>query len=139
MLFFNFKSTNESFVECNATEKLEKFRFGQFEKFAISAKPIGNWTLEPETLKYPLYPERPDKAGWKHSKVKDLLKDAVFDHSIHYAVNNTDNGYRVNNFTCWSNLVQFFNNVTQSEQIELGKKPNRVDEVKIVGKLNSRA
>ncbi len=129
--------SSTDFVECKAVQKLEEYRFGRFGSFAVSAQPVGNMTVDPASVKYPLYPERPDKAGWKHSKIRDLLRNLTFDHSIYFSTNTTDNGYRVVDFSCWKNFITFLNGVSKPQTIKLGMKPGRVDDVKIIGKVKS--
>ncbi len=116
---------------------MEQYRFGQFESFAIAAQPSGNATVDVTNVKYALYPERPDKAGWKHAKIRDLLRNLTFDHSIYFSVNTTDNGYRVVDLSCWTNFVSFLGAVTEPDTIQLGVRPARVDDVKIAGKIKS--
>ena len=104
-----------------------------FSGFAVSATPIGDIKKQ-DSLRYPLFPRKSDKSGWKHSKIRDSVKQ-VHEYAVFHSQDFSTKGLRVRDIQCWKKLIDYFTNAKTIETIKLGTPPGRVDDAKIVAKV----
>jgi hypothetical protein len=120
-------------VECPTEAVIDSIRLTTFSSFAVSANPSGD-LKKPDLLKFSLYPRKSDKSGWKHSKIRDSVKQ-VHEYAIFRSADFSLKGLRVRDMECWKKLINYFTNSKALETIRLGTPPGRVDDAKIAAKV----
>jgi hypothetical protein len=119
-------------VECETSGLFEKFNTGFFNFYAVSASPVGNLS-QPETVRFPIYPEMLEERGWLNSSFVEPMSKKQYVYSIYSGQETSERGFRVNNATCYAKLVKLFTGLNFNETIVVGRAPEKLTQVDVVG------
>ena len=119
--------------ECPTEAVIDSIRITTFSAFAISANPIGD-LKKTELLKFSLFPRKSDNSGWKHSKIRDSVKQ-IHEYALFTTPDFSLKGLRVRDVECWKKVINYLSNSRTIESIKLGTSPGRVDDAKIAAKI----
>jgi hypothetical protein len=117
-------------VECETTGLFDDFLFFNF--YAVSASPVGNLS-QPETVRFPIYPKLLEEHGWLSSTFVEPISKKQYVYSIYSGQETSERGFLVNNATCFAKLVKIFTGVKKNETIVVGRAPEKLTQVDVVG------